>query len=135
MSTFLLQFLSDDERSSIEERMKTLLKGLEDAAAPSSNSESGSNDVVKKTNRLKELKSVHPPRRSPRQSKPVQSYSPVRTHGTTPSKDSLNSRKRKVIVPATPDEEIIKKAKTEVIKSEIVAETPSEQLRKNCKLF
>ena len=142
--SFLLEYLSDEERTSIEQRMKKICEGFQATitAIPEVDENGTTNGHVKTHKKLRELKMAQP-RRSPRKIKPVQSYSPVRSIQKTPNKlenaeKTQNGRlKRKVVIPATPDETVIKKSKSEpaLLDKEVVAETPAEQTRKRCKFL
>ena len=142
--SFLLEYLSDEERTNIEQRMKKICEGFQTAitSIPEVDENGTTNGHVKTHKKVKELKMAQP-RRSPRKSKPVQSYSPIRSIQKTPNKlekteTTQNGRlKRKVVIPATPDETVIKKCKSEpaLMDKEVVAETPAEQTRKRCKIL
>ncbi|KAE9552259.1 hypothetical protein FO519_004537 [Halicephalobus sp. NKZ332] len=134
--SFLLEYLSDEERSSIEQRMKKICEGFQAAitSIPEVDENGATNGHIKAQKKLKEFKAVQV-RRSPRKSKPIQSYSPIRSLQKTPNKTEKvqnGKLKRKVLIPATPDETVIKKCKSEpaILDKEVVAETPAEQTRK-----
>uniref|UniRef100_A0AC34QNZ6 Uncharacterized protein n=1 Tax=Panagrolaimus sp. JU765 TaxID=591449 RepID=A0AC34QNZ6_9BILA len=130
--SFLFQYLSEDNKGCIGEQMKILLEELEDSASSSTLNGSDSNDQTLTPTESEQSQ----PRRSPRKSKPVQSYSPIRGLQKTPNKPKiLNGKaKKRVIVPATPDDVEIKKSKSEpILTKEVVAETPADQCRKRLK--